>query len=97
MIRYDTKCLINRTEPTTKKWKTEKLKSEKRICSEVSVNDPGNPGSQSGRKRIKLRTKLQQLKTYTHFVVLYVAFCAPKTNIIHVELRKLCSLLIIFF
>jgi len=25
-------------EPTTKKWKTEKLKNEKRICSEVSVN-----------------------------------------------------------
>jgi len=30
--------LICHTEPTTKKWKTEKLKSKKRICSEVSVN-----------------------------------------------------------
>jgi len=39
--------LIYRKEPTTKKWKTEKLKSKKRICSEVSVNSPGNPCSQS--------------------------------------------------
>jgi len=29
-------------EPTTKKWKTEKLKSKKRICSEVSVNSQEN-------------------------------------------------------
>jgi len=36
--------LIYRTEPTSKKWKTEKLKSKKRICSEVSVNSPGNRG-----------------------------------------------------
>ena len=42
--------LIYRTEPTTKKWKTEKLKSKKRICSEVSVNSPGNPWSQSWRR-----------------------------------------------
>jgi len=35
--------LICRTEPTTKKWKTEKLKSQKQICSEVSVNTSGNP------------------------------------------------------
>ena len=34
-------------QPTTKKWKTEKLKSKKHIiCSEVSVNSPGNPLSQ---------------------------------------------------
>jgi len=32
--------LIYHTEPTTKKWKTEKLKSKKRVCSEVSVNSP---------------------------------------------------------
>ena len=32
--------LIYRTEPTTKKWKAEKLKSKKRICSEVSVDSP---------------------------------------------------------
>jgi len=57
MIRYDTirdailTCaqkptsvtLIYCTEPTTKKWKTEKVKSKKQICSEVSVglNSPG--------------------------------------------------------
>ena len=35
--------LIYRTEPTTKKWETEQ--SKKRICSEVSVNSPGNPWS----------------------------------------------------
>ena len=45
----DTRCSINVQskasmsqlnlphEPKTKKWKTEKLKSKKRICSEVSV------------------------------------------------------------
>jgi len=33
-------------EPTTKKWgKTEKLKSKKRMCSEVSVNSPGICGA----------------------------------------------------
>ena len=35
------------TESTTKMWKTEKPKSKKRTCSEVSVNSPGNPLSQS--------------------------------------------------
>jgi len=37
--------LIYRTEPTTKKCKTEKktLKSKKWICSEVTVNSLGNP------------------------------------------------------
>jgi len=39
---------IYRTEPTTKKWKTETLKSKKkRMCSELSVNSPRNPCSQS--------------------------------------------------
>jgi len=38
--------LIYRIEPTTKKWKKQKkLKSKKRICSEVSVNSLGNPWS----------------------------------------------------
>jgi len=41
-------------EPITKKWKTEKLKSKKWICSEVSVNSPGNPWSQSGRRKGRL-------------------------------------------
>ena len=45
-----------RTEPTTKKWKTEQLESKKkRICSEVSVNSPGNPWSQSWRRKERLR------------------------------------------
>ena len=42
--------LIYRTEPTTK------LKSKnKRICSEVSVNSPGNLWSQSWRRKGRLR------------------------------------------
>ena len=56
--RYDTKreailtcarkpswvSLIYRTEPTTKKCKNrKKTKSRKQICSEVTVNSPGNP------------------------------------------------------
>ena len=45
--------LIYRMEPTTKKWK--KLKIKKRICSEVSVNSPGNPWSQSWRRKGRLR------------------------------------------
>jgi len=36
----DLVSLIYRMEPKTKKWKTEKLKSKKRICSEVSINSP---------------------------------------------------------
>ena len=35
------------TEPKTKKWKIEELKSKKRICSKVSVNSLGNLWSQS--------------------------------------------------
>ena len=60
-IRYDTRCYFNvrskayrsqlnramvyRTEPMTKSGKQKKVKSKKRICSEVSVNSPGNPWS----------------------------------------------------
>ena len=67
--RYDTRCyfnvrskadisqLIYRTEPTTKKCKTEKkLKSKKNgICSEVTVNSLGNPcrPSKSWRRKGK--------------------------------------------
>ena len=69
-IRYDTRCYFNvrskagmsqlnlgptARKPTTKKWKTEKLKSKKRICSQVSVNSQGNPWSQSGRRKGRLR------------------------------------------
>ena len=43
--------LMYSTEPTTKKWRTEKLKT---ICSQVSVNSPENPWSQSGRKKGRL-------------------------------------------
>jgi len=46
--------LIYRTEPTTEKWKKLKIK-KKRICSEVSVNSPGNPWSQSWRRKGRLR------------------------------------------
>jgi len=48
--------LIYRTETTTKKWKTKKTqKVKKQIRSEVSVNSPGNPCSQSRRRKEKLR------------------------------------------
>ena len=52
-IPYDTRCyltcarkptwvsIIYNTEPTTKKWKTEKLKSTKQICSETTVKSLG--------------------------------------------------------
>ena len=51
-LTYD--CWIYYTEPTTKNWKSEKLKTKTRICSEVSVNSPGNPCSQSGRRKGRL-------------------------------------------
>ena len=66
-IRYDTICYFNvRCEAymsrlnlphgtNNEKWKTEKLDSKKRICSEVSVNSPGNPCSQSWRIKDRLR------------------------------------------
>ena len=39
--------LIYRTEPTTKKCKNrKKTKSRKQICSEITVNSPGNPRSE---------------------------------------------------
>ena len=47
--------LIYYTEPTIKKWKQKKVKSIKRICSEVSVNSPRNPWSQSWRRKGRLR------------------------------------------
>jgi len=47
--------LIYRTEPTTKKCKTGKLKIKKRICLEVTVNSLGNPCSQSWRRKGRLR------------------------------------------
>jgi len=33
-------------EPTTKKCKNRKTKSRKQICSEITVNSPGNPCSE---------------------------------------------------
>jgi len=46
--------LICHTEPTTKKWKNRKTKMLKRICSEVLVDSPGNPWSQSWRRKGRL-------------------------------------------
>jgi len=55
-LRHDARCYFNvrskadtsqlnlPQEPTTKKWKTEKLKSKKQTCTEVSVNSPGMRG-----------------------------------------------------
>ena len=43
--------LIYRTQPTTKKCKNRKTKSTKQICSEITVNSPGNPCSEYLRRR----------------------------------------------
>jgi len=43
--------LIYRTEPTTKKCKNRQTKSRKQICSEITVNSPGNPCSEYLRRR----------------------------------------------
>ena len=60
-IQYNTRCYFKvrlkadmsqlNLPHGTKKWKTENLTVKKRICSEVSVNSPGNPCSQSMLKR----------------------------------------------
>jgi len=48
--------LIYRTKPAFTKWKKgKKLKSKKQICSEVSVNRPGNPWSQFWKIKRRLR------------------------------------------
>jgi len=39
----------------TNNQKVENRNNKKRICSEVSVNSPGNPWSQSGRSKGRLR------------------------------------------
>jgi len=39
-------------EPKTKKWKTEKVKSKKRICSEVSVSEESVESVQKKKKRL---------------------------------------------
>jgi len=56
--------LIYHTEPTTKRCKTEKLKSKKRICSEVTVNSLRNPCNQSGRRKGRLRCGGTSLCSY---------------------------------
>jgi len=38
-------------EPTTKKCKNRKAKSGEQICSEITVNSPGNPCSEYLRRR----------------------------------------------
>jgi len=43
--------LIYRTQPTTKKCKNRTTKSRKQICSEITVNSPGNPFSEYLRRR----------------------------------------------
>jgi len=72
-IRYDTRCYINvrskanmsqlnlgyRTEPTTEKCKNRKTKSRKQICSEITVNSPGNIVSAS-----TLQSYKRHLKTF---------------------------------
>jgi len=51
-----TVSLIYRTEPTTKKWTNrKKWKVKNRYAQQVSVNSPGNPCSQSRRKKGRLR------------------------------------------
>ena len=43
--------LIYRKETTTKKCKNRKTKSRKQICSEITVNSPGNSCSEYLRRR----------------------------------------------
>ena len=68
--------LIYRTEPTTKKWKTEELKSRKWICSEVTVNSPGNPCSRSWRRKRYLRwegfAEKERFKPVCLIIAMYV-------------------------
>ena len=60
--------LIYCTEPTTKKCKKtdKKLKSKKRICSEVTVNSPENPCSQSWRRNEGYGGKDLQKKSFEY-------------------------------
>ena len=49
---YMSKINLQRGKLTVENRKSREIK---RICSEVSVNSPGNPGSQSARRKGKLR------------------------------------------
>jgi len=44
--------------------KTEKLKSRKQICSEITVNSPGNPCSKILRKKKEGLKDLQKRKVF---------------------------------
>ena len=46
--------LIYRTKPTTRKCKNRKTNSRKQICSEITVNSPVNPCSESWRRKRKV-------------------------------------------
>ena len=66
-IRYDTRCYFDVRSKAdmsqiilqhgTTTVETRKTAKWKRICSEVSVNSPGNPWSQSGKRKRRLRWK----------------------------------------
>ena len=68
-LRYDTRCyfnvrskptwvsLIYRTEPTIKKCKNRRTKSRKQICSEMTVNSPGNTIRYDTRYYFNVRSK----------------------------------------
>jgi len=60
LLRYDTRCYFKvRSKDDTSQLNlphvNQQLRSKKQICSEVSVNSPGNPCSQSRRRKERLR------------------------------------------
>jgi len=65
--------LIYRTEPTTKNVKQKKTKSRKQICSEITVNSPGNPCSEYlKRKVLSLECKSEWVMEYQIMVSMTV-------------------------
>ena len=99
--------LIYRTEPTTKKCKNrKKTKSRKQICSEITVNSPGNPRSKylSRRKEglqwegFTLRIDALRFQTGCRkrrlnlrlFFSLFILCCSRPTFLLIGDCRPLC-------
>jgi len=80
--RYFNVRLKADTEPKTKKWKRKKLKSKKRISSEVSVNSSENPWSQPWRREGRLWWNVIGVSSTSHAVSLKIksAWCFNATH-----------------
>jgi len=80
--------LIYRTEPTSKQWENKKkLESKKRVCTEVSINSPGNPCgvSPEEEKQRLWREGFAEKEGAVHYCKDGKASPAPRSTTMHVH------------